>query len=120
MMYTKHQSYKIGFELSNFMWKIVKKWDKFSKDTIGKQLVQSVDSISSNIAGGWNRYYKKDKILFFNYAKSSFYETIDWINKSINRDLVSESEAEIINKLVKEFPREINGLIKGINQNLKK
>ncbi len=120
MMYKEHQSYKIGFRLSNFIWKIIKRWDYFSRDTIGKQLVRSVDSISSNIAEGWNRYYKKDKILFFNYAKSSFYETIDWIEKSVNRGLIFDEEAKTINKLVKEFPREINGLIKGVNQNLKK
>ena len=120
MEHKDHNSYKIGLQLSNIIWKIVRDWDIFSRDTIGKQLVRSADSISSNIAEGWNRYYKKDKILFFNYAKSSFYETIDWINKSINRTLISKLEAEVINRLIKSFPKEINGLIKGINQNLKK
>ena len=120
MMHTKHQSYIIGLEFSNVIWKIIKKWDFFSKDTIGKQLARSADSISSNIAEGWHRYYKKEKILFFHYAKSSFYETIDWINKAINRGLISESEGIKINKLVEDFPRQINGLIKGTRENLKK
>ncbi len=120
MRYKDHSSYKIGFELSNLIWKTVKRWDILSQSTIGKQLVRSVDSISSNIAEGWHRYYKKDKILFFNYAKASFYESVDWLNKAIKRGLIKESEIKEIRTLIIQFPKEINGLIKGIRINLKK
>jgi len=119
-MHNKHQSYQIGFKLSNLIWKIVKNWNYFSQNTVGKQLVRSIDSVSSNIAEGWHRYYKKDKILFFHYAKSSFYESVDWINKCINRGLISTKEAKNINELIINFPKEINGLIKGTRENLKK
>ena len=120
MKYYEHNSYKIGFDLANYVWKVVKNWNLFSQDTIGKQLVRSVDSISSNIAEGWHRYYKKDKILFFNYTKSSFYESVDWINKAIDRRLISEQDIISINELLYKFPREINGLIKAVKINLKK
>ena len=119
MDYQEHSCYKIGFQLSNLIWNIVRKWDYFSRDTIGKQLVRSVDSISSNLAEGWKRYYKKDKILFFHYSKSSFYESIDFIGKAFQRKLISQEELDRINSLVIEFPRLINGLIKGTRENLK-
>ena len=119
MQFNKHNSYKIGYKLSNFVWKIVNKWNYLNQSTLGKQLIRSADSISSNIAEGWNRYYKKDKIRFFNFAKSSFYETLDHLNKGAVRGLVSKEETDEIKKLIKDFPKEINGLIKGTNQNLK-
>lgn len=51
------QPYKTAFNLSNFVWEIVTKWDYFAKDTIGKQFVKAVDSISANIAEGFGRYF---------------------------------------------------------------
>jgi four helix bundle protein len=120
MEYRDHKSYKIGFELANIVWIIVKEWDILAQSTIGKQLVRSADSISSNISEGWSRYYKKDKILFFNYARSSFYETIDWLDKAHQRGLIKDLEYNNIKVIIEDFPREINGLIKGTRINLKK
>ena len=60
-------AYMIAFKLSNDVWKIVLKWDYFAKDTIGKQFTRAVDSISANIAEGFGRYGKKDKINFYRY-----------------------------------------------------
>lgn len=39
-----------ALNFSNIIWEICKDWDSFSKRTVGIQLVQSVDSISANIA----------------------------------------------------------------------
>ncbi|MGQ9644360.1 MAG: four helix bundle protein, partial [Ignavibacterium sp.] len=50
------EAYRISFKLSNQVWDIVLKWDHFSKDTIGKQFVRAVDSISANIAEGFGIY----------------------------------------------------------------
>jgi len=120
MKYNEHDSYQIGYQLSNLIWEIVKKWDYFSQSTVGRQLVRSTDSISSNIAEGWHRYYKKDKVLFYNYARSTFYESVDFINKSIKRKLISQDEAKIIGELTRKFPHAVNGLIKSTQENLKR
>lgn len=120
MRHQEHNSYKISFALANIIWQIVRKWDILAKDTIGKQLVRASDSISSNIAEGWQRYFKKEKVLFFNYAKASFYETLDWLEKAHQRNLINQKEKIIIDELLVNFPREINGLIKGVKTNLKK
>ena len=42
--------YNLAMELGEDIWNIVSRWDYFQKDTIGKQLVKSTDSISSNIS----------------------------------------------------------------------
>lgn len=41
-------AYKISFHLSNYVWDVIKNWDYFEKDTLGKQFARSIDSISAN------------------------------------------------------------------------
>ncbi|MDJ0679671.1 MAG: four helix bundle protein [Xenococcaceae cyanobacterium MO_167.B52] len=41
--------YKLSENLANEIWNIVEKWDYFARDTIGKQIVRSADSIGANI-----------------------------------------------------------------------
>ena len=71
------EAYTVAFILSNYVWDVVVKWDYFAKDTVGKQFVKAVDSISANIAEGFGRYSKKDKIKFFRYSFGSLYESLD-------------------------------------------
>ncbi len=75
-------AYRISFDLSNYVWDIVIKWNYFAKDTVGKQLVKAVDSISANIAEGFCRYFKKDKVNFYRYSCGSIKESFDWIEKA--------------------------------------
>ena len=58
------ESYRIAFHLSNYIWNIVLKWEWFAKKTLGSQYVQAMDSVSANIAEGFGRHFKKDKIKF--------------------------------------------------------
>jgi len=58
-------AYNESYELGNYVWKMVMNWDSFTKWTLGKQLVNSADSISANIAEGFGRYHKKEKIHFY-------------------------------------------------------
>ena len=55
MEYTleKLDVYQLAELLSDKIWGIVSEWDHFMKDTIGKQIVRSADSISANIAEGY-------------------------------------------------------------------
>ena len=57
-------AYKIAFHLSNFVWNMVIRWDLFAKKTVGEQFVRATDSISANIAEGFGRYFKRDKVKF--------------------------------------------------------
>lgn len=112
-------AYNTAFDLSNYIWDIVIRWDNFAKFTVGKQLVESADSISANVAEGFGRYHKKDKIKFYRYSNGSLLESIDWINKSKHRGLISQEEFEIIRKSQEQLPLELNQLIKYTNIKLK-
>jgi four helix bundle protein len=105
-------AYKIAFDLSNVIWEKVVVWNYFSKDTVGKQLVRAVDSISANIAEGFGRYFKKDKINFYRYSYGSISESLDWIEKSKQRKLLPDSDCQAyalnLNSLFKEVHHLIN------------
>lgn len=112
------KAYKIAFHLSNYVWDIVVKWNHFAQNTIGRQFVDAADSISANIAEGFGRYHKKDKIKFYRYSFGSVKESSDWNEKSKVRNLLKPEEYEHIYEQLSLLPKEINGLIKLTNQKL--
>ena len=65
------EAYKISFTLSNYIWDIIIKWSVFERRTIGSQFANSIDSISANIAEGFGRYSKKDKVRFYRISFGS-------------------------------------------------
>ena len=112
------EAYKIAFKLSNQVWDIVIKWEYFAKDTVGKQFVKAIDSISANIAEGFGRYSKKDKIKFYRYSLGSLYESLDWNEKSHFRSLLSQEDYSFIfNEFIK-LPKALNSLIQFTNKKL--
>lgn len=52
-------AYRVAFHLSNYIWEVIIHWDYFEKDTVGKQFIRAVDSISANIAEGFGRYKER-------------------------------------------------------------
>jgi len=112
-------AYKIAFLLSNEVWKIVLEWNFFSRDTVGKQFVRAVDSVSANIAEGFGRRTKKDKIRFYYYSMGSAKEALDWNEKSKVRKLISDEEYKLIFERLSTLPKEINMLIKFTKEKLK-
>ena len=113
------EGYKISFHLSNYVWEIILNWDIFAKKTIGAQFVNAVDSISANIAEGFGRHFKKDKVNFYRYSKGSLKESFDWNEKAKVRKLISEVEYNHIFQELDKLPKAINALIKYTNEKLK-
>ena len=113
-------AYKVAFNLSNYVWHLIVTWPAFNRDTVGKQFVQALDSISANLAEGFGRYNKKDKINFYRYARGSVFECLDWNEKCKVRQLLSTEEYEHIFSVLQQLPRLINILIKLTNNNLDK
>lgn len=111
-------AYRIAFDLSNYVWDVVIKWDYFAKDTVGKQLVRAVDSTSANIAEGFGRYFKREKINFYRYSYGSINESSVWIEKADKRGLLKEGEHSHIIEELKKLPKEINHLINFTNEKL--
>ena len=113
------EAYKIAFHLSNYVWDIVTVQDFFPKTTIGRQFVDAVDSISANIAEGFGRHFRKDKINFYRYSKGSLKECFDWNEKARVRNLVSKEQYSYIFNALEKLPKAINSLIKYTLEKLK-
>ena len=113
------ECYMVSYHLSNYVWHIIIQWDSFAKKTVGIQFVRSIDSISANIAEGFGRYHKKDKIKFYRYSQGSNKESLDWNQKAKVRKLLSEDEYKHILTELQKLPRSINHLIKFTNEKLK-
>ncbi|MFD2999790.1 four helix bundle protein [Pontibacter toksunensis] len=111
-------AYKVSFTLSNFIWLRAERWEHFAKNTIGIQFTKAGDSISANIAEGFGRYGKKEKIQFFRYARGSVYECLDWNEKRKIRKLLTQEEYEYVFSILQKLPKLINTLIKVTNTNL--
>lgn len=104
--------------MSNDVWELVLKGEYFAKKAIGAQFVDAADSISANIAGGFGRYHKKDKIKFYRYSVGSLKECFDWNEKAKLRKLLSEDEYKHIFSELEKLPKSINTLIKFTNEKL--
>jgi len=119
LMLNDLDSYKIAFNLSNRVWELVIKWNHVGLDTVGKQFIRAVDSISANIAEGFGRYTKRDKIKFFRYSYGSLYESLDWNEKAKCRRLLKDQEYEMIFSELQKLPKLIHQLINYTNSKLK-
>ncbi len=113
-------SYKIAFELSNYIWDVVKKWDYLAIQTIGRQLINAIDSVSANIAEGFGRRSRKDKIKFYYYSYGSVSEAIDWVEKAKKRELLTEEQYNFIISELNKLPKEINTLVKFTRERMSK
>ncbi|MBA4411524.1 MAG: four helix bundle protein [Bacteroidota bacterium] len=116
---TDIEAYNIVFDLSNQVWDIVIKWPYLAQKTIGAQFIDAADSISANIAEGFGRYHKKDKIKFYHYSRGSVLESVDWLEKSITRKLLNNSQYEHLRNELEKLPKALNSLIKYTNLHLK-
>jgi four helix bundle protein len=111
-------AYKMAYDLSNDIWDLVGGWGYFSKSTIGNQFVRAIDSVSANVAEGFGRYYKKEKIKFYYYAKGSISEAKDWLKKAFYRNLIEKERYNTIARVLNQLPKELNSLIKFTNMRL--
>ena len=111
--------YQLSMNLSDSVWQIVTKWDFFAKDTLGKQLVKSADSVSANLSEGFGRYFYKEEKQFCYYARGSLFETKTWLTKALKRGLISSDDFLNFEKEINDLGIKLNNYIKTIGKNIK-
>ncbi len=112
--------YNLSQDFSDTVWFMVEKWDNFAKFGLGKQMTDAADSISSNIAEGYGRFFIKENINFCFYSRGSMLETKNWLQKSVRRNLISAAEYETLISQLEIIHKKLNGYIKVLKENLKK
>ncbi len=108
--------YKLSMDMSEDIWEIVIKWDYFTKDTVGKQLVRAADSIAANLSEGFGRFHYKENTNFCYYSRGSLFETKTWLAKAHNRKLISDESFESFNNEIDTIGVKLNNYIKSIGK----
>ncbi|WP_392535896.1 four helix bundle protein [Nostoc sp. C117] len=98
------------------MWFIVQKWDYFAKDTIGKQIVKSADSIGANIAEGNGRYNLQDNQRFIKIARGSLNETRHWLRLAYKRKLLTQEQIHIIKPIIDGLSPKLNAYLNSLKR----
>ena len=108
--------YQMAMALGEKVWKIVIQWNYFAKDTIGKQLVRSADSVAANLSEGFGRFSYKENKQFCYYARGSLYETRTWLAKGNNRNLIKDEEFNRLNQDIETAGKMLNAYIRTIGK----
>jgi four helix bundle protein len=98
------------------IWFIVHEWDYFAKDTVGKQMARSADSISANIAEGYGRYHYKENRNFCYFSRGSIIETKGWLKKSKTRNLINEEQFNTLFEKLQTIHLKLNAYLKFIGK----
>jgi len=110
--------YKLAEEIADLVWEIVSLWDYFAKITIGKQLVNSADSIGANLAEGYGRGSHADNRRFARISRGSLFEVKHWLRRAYKRSLLSEEEISNLQELEKELTPKLSAYINSISKKM--
>ncbi|MCC5608822.1 four helix bundle protein [Nostoc sp. CHAB 5834] len=108
------QVYQLSEQLADDIWKIVEGWNFFAKDTIGKQIVRSGDSIGANIAEGVGRGSFQDNRRFIKIARGSLNETQHWLRRAYTRNLLTTEQINAIKTIINELAPKLNSYLNSI------
>lgn len=107
--------YQLAERLADEIWNIVGSWDEFAQDTIGKQIVRSVDSIGANIAEGTSRNNFQDHQHFVRMAIGSLNETRHWLRRAYTRHLLTTEQVNKLKPILDELTPRLNAYLKSID-----
>ena len=114
--YLMYFFYKLAEEIADIVWDIVSEWDYFAKDTVGKQLVNSADSIGANLAEGYGRGSHTDNRRFAKISRGSLFEVKHWLRRAYRRDLLTEDEVSKLHSLINELTPKLSAYIRSIGK----
>jgi four helix bundle protein len=112
--------YRLSEDLADAIWDIALRWSIFAKDTVGKQVVRSADSIGANIAEGSGRGSFADNRRFVRVARGSLHETLHWLRRAYRRKLLSEQHVQKLKIVVDNLFPMLNAYLKSIGNSSKK
>jgi four helix bundle protein len=108
--------YNLSEAFADKIWFIVLKWDFFAKDTVGKQIARSADSIGANIAEGFGRFHYKENKNFCYFSRGSIIETKGWLKKAKTRSLIDDETYQLLLQQLETIHLKLNIYIKFIGK----
>lgn len=108
--------YQLSEQLADEIWGIVSKWPILARDTVGKQIIRSADSIGANIAEGTGRGSFQDNRRFVRTARGSLYETQHWLRRAFRRSLLTDEQVKVLKPMVDSLSPMLNAYLRSIGE----
>ena len=108
--------YQMSEFLADEIWDVVLGWDRFSRETVGSQIVRAADTIGANIAEGSGRGSFQDNRRFIRIARGSLKETQHFLRRAYRRKLLDENQVNRIRPLVDNLAPMLNGYLRSIGR----
>ncbi|PYV22959.1 MAG: four helix bundle protein [Acidobacteria bacterium] len=112
--FEKLHVYRLAEKLADEIWSTVIGWDRFAKETVGKQMVRAVDSIGANIAEGTGRGSFQDNRRFVRMARGSLNEARYWLRRAHSRHLLEPEMVNRIKPIIDELGPKLNAYLRSI------
>ena len=114
--FEKLRIYQLAEQLADRIWSVTVQWDRYARDTVGRQIVRSADSIGANIAEGIGRGTPGDNHRFVRTARGSLNETKHWLPRAYKRNLPSKAAVEEIKPVIEELAPKLNSYLRSIRE----
>ena|SRR5688572_20299855 len=114
--FEKLRVYLLAEELADSVWDIVQTWNAFARDTVGKQIVRSADSVGANISEGYGRGTYPDNRRFVRMARGSLYETRHWLRRAYRRKLLNQVQIDSLKAVIRNLGPQLNAYLKSIGK----
>jgi len=105
--------YRMARRLSSMAWVIYQRLAFQQRKVWGDQMLESVDSVGTNVAEGYARFHFSEKARFYYISRASLSEGVDhWIDLGFERGVVFDQEFDQINKIKSDIQVRLNNMIK--------
>ena len=108
--------YQLSEKLADQVWNVVLGWNNFARDTVGKQVVRSADSIGANLSEGCGRGRFLDNKRFVRMARGSLNETQHWLRRAYKRNLLTKDQIDKLRPVIGELGPSLNAYLKSIGE----
>jgi four helix bundle protein len=112
------EAYRISYHTSNYLWDLVMK-RQISRNTVGEQYADAIDSITANIAEGFGRKSNKDKTKFYKYTFASILKSLNRNEEARISSVISKEDYDRLFSELQKLPKAINVLKKFTTDKLK-
>jgi len=114
--FEKLQVYQLAEKLADEIWSVVRGWDYFAKDTVGRQIVKAADAIGANLAEGSGRGSVLDNRRFVKIARVSLYETKHWLRRAYRRTLLTKKQVDDLIPIIVALLPKLNAYYRSLDE----
>jgi four helix bundle protein len=112
--FTEMAVWQLAMEIVKSVYQLTEKLPKREDYALCGQLREAAVSIAGNIAEGFGRWHKKDKINFYFFSRGSACEVRSHLYSGNVVSYFTTEEIEPINLKCKKVVEELNKIIKGL------